>query len=78
MLVYFLLLLVLATHIYIYDNYLYISLLMIFLGLSINVLGSVIYSKIESRDIERECCCQARQVAIYCIRCAIFVAFCKF
>ena len=54
MLVYFLLLLVIAMHIYIYDNYLYISLLMIFLGLSINILGSVIYSKIESRDILRE------------------------
>ena len=79
MLVYFLLLLVIATHIYIYDNYLYISLLMIFLGLSINVLGSVIYSKIESRDILKEnAAVKARQVAIYCIRCAIFAFFVNF
>ena len=58
---------------------LYISLLMIFLGLSINVLGSVIYSKIESRDILKEnAAVKARQVAIYCIRCAIFAFFVNF
>ena len=76
MLVYFLLLFVIAMHIYVYDNYLYISLMMIFLGISINILGSVIYSKIESRDILREnAAVKARQVAIYCIRCAIFAFF---
>ena len=50
--------------------------MMIFLGISINILGSVIYSKIESRDILREnAAFKARQVAIYCIRCATFAFF---
>ena len=76
MLVYFLLLFVIAMHIYFYDNYLYISLMMIFLGISINILGSVIYSKIESRDILKDnAAFKARQVAIYCIRCAMFAFF---
>ena len=53
--------------------------MMIFLGISINILGSVIYSKIESRDLLRQnAACKARQVAIYCIRCAIFAFFVNF
>ena len=77
MLVYSVLLFAVAMHIFRYKNYLYITLMMIFLGLSINVLGSIIYLKIESRDV-LESNMKARQVGIYCMRCAAFAIFINF